>query len=834
MFGPPSSDQLSSSSLSLPSQPLFSFPPLPSPTISFALSSSPSSLSAEILLRPAADSYSDRFDVEDSKLPSPSRSLSPTLAASSPGELTQDSKLTFDSYGSLKAFLTDYALCRGFDLRWKVRGGETKPVHGGTARCWCEEKEGKEESQPSLPEPVATTRQTDMRRRRAMWVERRQRVRCGCNWRVNFFRRADRKYVITDIRVLVHNGHEVKPVSSQPHIISSLINVPDDAQQVLEGLVRSGVAGQHVLRRYVQSHLNVTIDDATFHNLVNKTKRGLGMATEPGDFKPMLKWLERQLIDKKAVGAFEVSDEGGIIEIDRVFYMATDMVYNLDRNGCILIMDSTHKTNRFNWPLLLVCGINQHFQTVLLAVALVKHQTSSIFVWVLQQMRAAVSAEAWNDVACVATDGDQAMEAAIEEVLPHSHHLRCWYHLEQNLRHNLYRVLGESFDTFLDNGKAAAGTETTEDFVTAKRDLHAAYPAAVSCLEKNIWKNEESFATCFTKRWATLGILGTQRVEGMNAKLKGMLHVNSRTAVSVLFETLEYASSDIDLAAVTKMQELDREQAKLAYTDTFAARIHPHVTRYAQGMLLDQFDVMLNYRATAYAGLQQNCYHVQRFTQSGIAVGAPRVVHYGPGPVLCSCFFPTVHLLPCRHVMCVNHSLLVYAFQVRQIGARWLRSHKPPAKYLQRAEAAMADAAPPPEPTYLSAQGFNRKLPSRKHRYGELRGLSDKFAATTAERGDIYYSALARLQELCRWADKVVATPPVMEAAVSSAVVGGDQSSSFAVQPASTSSSSSSQPSLHQTLSVEELNEPRQPAPKRHRPSKKRTASQGERPSGRR
>jgi hypothetical protein len=208
MFGSTSS---SFSPLSLSSQPLFSFPPLPSPPISSASSSSSSSMG--ILFHP--DSDSDNLDVEDSKVPSPARSSSPTFAVSPPGELTQDSNLNFDSYASLRSFLSDYALRRGFDLRWKVRGGETKPVHGGSVRCWCEEKEGKDQSKPSQPEPVAE--QTGTRRRRSMWVERKERVRCGCNWRVNFIRHEDRKYVITGLRVLVHNGHEVKPaILSRP------------------------------------------------------------------------------------------------------------------------------------------------------------------------------------------------------------------------------------------------------------------------------------------------------------------------------------------------------------------------------------------------------------------------------------------------------------------------------------------------------------------------------------------------------------------------------------------------------------------------------------------
>jgi hypothetical protein len=522
-------------------------------------------------------------------------------------------------------------------------------------------------------------------------------------------------------------------------------------------------------------------------------------------------------------------------EIDRVFYMSPDMIYNLDRNGCVLIMDSTHKTNRFYWPLLLVCGINEHFQTVLLAVALIHYQTTESFAWVLQKMKEAVSAEAWQGVCCVTTDGDAAMEAAIEEVLPHAQHLRCWYHLEQNLRHNLSRLLGNSFDLFLGDWKNVAAKETTEEHLSARAELHKSYPAAVPYLEKNIWKNDEMFAACYTKRWCTLGVLSTQRVEGMNAKLKGMLHVNSKTALSSLFQTLEYAASEIDLAAVRKMEELDREQQKEAYVDTFSARIRPHLTRYAQGKVQEQFDLMHNYRAVWNAELRQ--WHVQKFRDEE-AIGVRRTTRAEQArPAECSCFFPAIHQLPCRHVMCLNQALMLYPFQRTQVAARWLRSYRPPQRYLERSSSSVSSSSsavqPETQPSYLPTQVLRAKVPSQKRRYGELKGVAERLVACGADNPEIYFQTLAKLQELCRWVEAAAAGVTAVTFASGPAAA-----SSVSGQPASSTAAASdpqisSLTTLHPTLSIEETKEPSRPRKKRGREQERRFRSQGEETGGR-
>jgi hypothetical protein len=194
-------------------------------------------------------------------------------------------------------------------------------------------------------------------------------------------------------------------------------------------------------------------------------------------------------------------------------------------------MDTTFKTNRFHWPLLLVCGINEHFHTVLFAVALVRYQTTVLFAWVLNQMKKVCGDEGWSRVSCVATDGDKAMAAAIEEVLPSSRHLRCWFHIEQNLRHNLVELGSlsmEDFNTFIVQWKLAALMDEEVDFQAAKERLHEGFPMAVDYLTNWIWPHGDAFLSCRTKSITTLGILSTQRVEGVNSTLKNSFQVGSK------------------------------------------------------------------------------------------------------------------------------------------------------------------------------------------------------------------------------------------------------------------------------------------------------------------
>jgi hypothetical protein len=738
----------------------------------------------------------------------------------------------FASYSDLREYVGRYAEARGFQPRWSaITGKEDAHEHRGVVKCWCRKKPSASAAlAPIHPAqataPASSTQQT---------VTRRGQCNCGCGWSLRWSRQGREGglsvYTFTNSRQLLHTGHTVHAaVVSSGAVIDSIRDAPPELIDLISALIRSGITGEQKLRRFVQLLLGYAVEESTFHNLLNRTKRQYGVAEKSNEIGELLQWLLEATEARKGVADFDMSTDE-YFHVARVSYMSADMVYNLDRNGCVLIMDTTHKTNRFGWPLLLVCGINEHFQTVLFAVAILEHEDTASFAWVLGRMKAAVSEEAWAQIACVSTDGDSAMRAAIEQLLPHARQLRCWYHLEQNLRFNLITVLGaELFSPFLEEWKAAASHETEEQYRTARAQLHEHFPAAVTYLDRCIWPNEELFVQCFTKRWCNLGILSTQRVEGMNAKLKGMLHVTCSTPLKMLFDTLEYAASDIDRAAQKEMQRLDALELKESYRDTPEAALHPHISRYAQQKVLEQFNRLHNY------GVQRELVdgaYVFRVKHNSSA-DSERVVRVTLSTMECSCSFPTVHALPCRHVLRLNNELFLSAFQPSQVGQRWLRAYKPAASYRLRARgsgsSSSGDSAPA-QPSFLPAMVRVAKHPARQRREQQLQEICDAIVDEGSNHADGFFRLTAKLREVLSGVRaEASARHPAPAGAPAQSSATSDSSSATSASSATAEEEQKHNralTSLNHLVSIEEAtaHPPKLPVRKRHREQQVRFTS---------
>jgi hypothetical protein len=412
-------------------------------------------------------------------------------------------------------------------------------------------------------------------------------------------------------RSLVHN-HPLQSKVELANNIDSRRNITPAISAQVREMINSGLRGQEPQRRFLQSVHGVSIDRDVFRNLVSRHKRELGMVDSAKDFVQLLEWLQLQIANTSAYARYHVSSDDGY-EVDAVFYMSADMIYHLSRNGTVLVMDTTFKTNRFHWPLLIVCGINEHWQTIVFAIALVHHQTTTTFTWALQQMQLAVGPEKLAAVTCVVTDGDSAMSAAITELLPQALHLRCIWHLEQNLRSNLNNVVAD-LDEFIKQWNDVVAQEDEQGFHSAKAALHMQFGAACAYLDQWHWKNERHFVECYVKNFTTLGIRSTQRVEGMNSVLKGMFAVSSTTALTVLFRTMDYATSEADRRAQKLAVKIAVSFQQKVKQRTIVSELHPHLTYYAASKVKEQFDLQHNYilQQKTTAGVDSVWYAVDR------------------------------------------------------------------------------------------------------------------------------------------------------------------------------------------------------------------------------
>lgn len=519
--------------------------------------------------------------------------------------------------------------------------------------------------------------------------------------------------------------------------------------EAVEHLLRSGLHGRDAERRLVEKQLGMAITRETWSNLVQRTKRELGVTDSTQDFKGLLEWLQREIRKDSAVARYRVSGDVGY-EVDGVFYMSADMVYHLGRNGTVLVMDTTFKTNRFHWPLLLVCGINEHGQTILLAVALLHHQTTDAFTWALQQMKGSVSEEDWTAITCIFTDGDQAMSAAIGAVLPHVHHLRCIWHVEQNLRSNVKGFLSlTALEEFITSWKRVVGEEDLQAFDRGKEQLYLLCPQARSYMERHHWINEQLFALCYTKYVTTFGIRGTSRVEGFNSQLKGMFGVKSTTSLEILFDSLQYAASQVERNALRVATLHANRHPPTGDGRTIAQETHPHLSYYAGELVRREFELQHNYQAEQKTvGERDNVWIVWERRVTSAEPEKRREVQVGDDYMRCSCCFPVTYLLPCRHVLAVNLLLFRTAFRPTQVGKRWLRYHRTaPSAPIPVAQHPYL-LPPASSPSLLTALTQHAAFPLRSARYGQLWGYCQTICNQASEFKDAFFPTLKKVQEL--------------------------------------------------------------------------------------
>jgi hypothetical protein len=720
--------------------------------------------------------------------------LSSTVFSPSPlasDDITADSEHHFTSKESLRDWVFGYARRRGF--RINIHSSSTGGKYSGYYACESEQK-------PSLQRPSISRHGAGSR------------IDCECLWRVNFsVVRATKPgqkddYHLTKKRSLLHTGHSPALLDSAalPHF-TSLLDVSATIRSFIVVMLQCNFTGEPRVKRYVETLHKCTFDGQTFHNLFNQCKETAQVAHPSEDFQVLFQWLLGEMAGQPGAFARLCLDGEVTNELNGVLYMSADMVHNLTRNGTILVMDTTFKVNRFNWPLLIVCGMNEHHHTVLFAVALLRYQTTAMFTWALQQMREACGAEAWGRVSSVATDGDKAMAAAISDVLPSTRHLRCWYHLEQNMRQhfvNLGPLTSDDFQLFHDKWQSAASLEDELEFEAAKNALHAAYPAVVRYLTEQIWPQGDAFLRCRTKSTTTLGVLSTQRVESFNATLKIHFAVNSHTPLTSLFEILRYAAAKSDRDTIAKMQRQDLEAAQHPPTGGFTDTVRAELSRWAADKVVEQVDFIHVYEhEPAVLG------YPIKVWKSTAARRRVREVYVNQAIMRCTCGFPTTYLLPCRHVLYLNKIIHKKPFLLEQVGKRWLRSFMPSSNYAPNPLLRHVTQTPSPSPL-VSVRLPSKEL-SQQQRWAACQRFGEDLGRVAAPHKQLWSEVETRCAAFIRSIESLVSVngatrPPPPDP------------SHFTVGP------------LHATVPVECIAPPLLPKSLAGRKSNKRNRSGGE------
>ena len=73
--------------------------------------------------------------------------------------------------------------------------------------------------------------------------------------------------------------------------------------------------------------------------------------------------------------------------LNSLFWMSPDQVNAYNKYRDVVIVDTISKTNQFDMILMLVIVVDNNFQNLIIAAALLEDETEATFTWVLQELK---------------------------------------------------------------------------------------------------------------------------------------------------------------------------------------------------------------------------------------------------------------------------------------------------------------------------------------------------------------------------------------------------------------------------------------------------------------
>ncbi|MGH7240017.1 MAG: transposase [Candidatus Saccharimonadales bacterium] len=672
-------------------------------------------------------------------------------------DITTDSTHSFDSYVGLKNFFSNYAMQRGWNTVLYASGTATGQQHHGSFKC----------SLHKLPSAISESAvPTDkQRKKRARRVE--EQTGSGCRWQV-CWRRTDRepfKWNVTTKRHLEHTGHQPLGIDTACRVDQSKKFTAEMIQVLTRLVVTTPSITETCAIKFMTDQFKVTFSPNVFHYQMVLTRKQQQMPEDRQEMRRLFNFFNTQKEQDRCWARMAVDEE---MVTDRIVYISKAMKYNLERNGDLIIMDTTCKTNRFGLPLLVLVGVNQYYHTVILAVAVIAHETADMFTWALQAVRDCVGMNVWSRVKCIATDGDAAMQLAINNVLPHAKHLRCTYHLEQNIRSNMKKVpmRANEITQLIEQWQNVIYEPDPQTHMQLRKRLHDNYPAAVSYLEKNIWPNAELFVNACTRQYLTLGMYSTQRVESMHASLKKLFDLRSTTDINSLFTALEQASirqqdRTVEDALKQQIQTQQSLNRKALYT-----RVSLVCSPYISNLICDEWDSAGSYTVKVSRNETNLCMEAEVTatsnqssspSTSSTACYSPRTVFVRKDMCSCTCMFPTYMLLPCRHVLLVNQHAFGSNWQSDQVAVRWNINHMSaipaaPSSYVATTATTLDNN------NLVKLVPMNKGM-TRSEAFSTLHNVGKELATVVSERMHYFDVAHSTLLHMIKQAKTCAVTP---------------------------------------------------------------------------
>ena len=307
--------------------------------------------------------------------------------------------------------------------------------------------------------------------------------------------------------------------------------------QILDKIksVRNICSTNEVLTKLINQEFQKTFHTKTIYYQVLKLKQEENGKLNEDAFK-LMEILNTDAEDRKSFYDVQTLNN----EFKGISFMTQRMIRMANSFSDVLIVDTTHNTNRFNLPLFDIALINNHGKTITCFVGLLPDQKYDSFVWAFQNFKKQI--QVYPKV--IFSDEDEALRKgiillmflkliAIEKVFPKSSAFLCSWHVQQNLKKKF---------AFLNRGKEAEKKilysniinlpyeNYQKDFIDSYNQISASNHLSkdLKVYLKNRFEQRKLWVRAYMKERFCAGICTTSRIESKHKIFKKYLNSSNR------------------------------------------------------------------------------------------------------------------------------------------------------------------------------------------------------------------------------------------------------------------------------------------------------------------
>ncbi|XP_062081135.1 protein FAR-RED IMPAIRED RESPONSE 1-like [Humulus lupulus] len=255
-------------------------------------------------------------------------------------------------------------------------------------------------------------------------------TQCECQAAIRILRMKDTYLWQCKEFVAVHNHDLVMP--SQMHFLRSNGEVPKVVASHVMSMKRCGIkTSSAVAHMALQSggYENLPFQLRDVYNKVATLRK---LDNLPSDSEGVLAFLDGlSTKDPDIYVEYKLDDQNRLANL---FWADGMSRRDYMLFGEAIAFNSTYRTNKYNKPLTIVVGINQHFETCVFGCAVIVDETEDTYCWFL---RVFLDCMGNKMLKVVLTDNDERIGFAVNKLLSDSTHRLCAWNLGNNATKNI-------------------------------------------------------------------------------------------------------------------------------------------------------------------------------------------------------------------------------------------------------------------------------------------------------------------------------------------------------------------------------------------------------------